>query len=163
MNVIYLDIDGVLNTLHNKVPIEEKRIQILSSICKKYNCKIVIESTHKSKQSDWKEENPLLIELFNLFEKYEIECIGFTPTVEIHEGCTTIPHWKEFEILSHLYKHKEIKHFVIIDDNDYKDLALLQEYLVETKDYPHDEKESGLLEEHIEKVRKKLLLKNKFN
>lgn len=54
MNVIFLDFDGVINTFNSVLePFEdknavEKRIKILGDICKEYNCKIVIESSHKT-------------------------------------------------------------------------------------------------------------------
>ena len=53
MNVIFLDFDGVINTLNNTLyPREdenavERRIKILGDICKLYDCKVVIESSYK--------------------------------------------------------------------------------------------------------------------
>lgn len=87
MNVIFLDFDGVLDTHYyqSDEQIEEK-IKILADICKEYNCKVVIESSHK----DMLDEETLeilypecgwLIELMNKFKEYGIEVIGRTPNL----------------------------------------------------------------------------------
>ena len=48
MNVIFLDFDGVLETIHyDSLDDVEKRIKILAEICKEYDCKIVIEASTK--------------------------------------------------------------------------------------------------------------------
>ena len=48
MNVIFLDFDGVLDTIHyNSDEDIENKIMILSDICKEYDCKVVIESAAK--------------------------------------------------------------------------------------------------------------------
>ena len=48
MNVIFLDFDGVLETIHyDSLDDVEKRIKILAEICKEYDCKIVIEVSEK--------------------------------------------------------------------------------------------------------------------
>ena len=49
MNVIFLDFDGVLSTFHFKSNlVVEKRVKILSDICKEYNCKVVISASAKN-------------------------------------------------------------------------------------------------------------------
>lgn len=163
MNVIYVDIDGVLNSFGYKEAIVDRMVKVLFDICRTYDCKVCVESSHKPRKSEWEEESELIVELYKSFSKYGIECIGFTPEVEIHEGCSTIGCWKDFEIIYHLLEHPEIEHFAVIDDNDFKDLVLLKDYLVETKAYVinHPEKE-GLLPCHKEEVAKVLRLENKF-
>ena len=48
MNVIFLDFDGTLNTIHYSSNEDiERRIKILADICKEYNCKVVIEASAK--------------------------------------------------------------------------------------------------------------------
>ena len=48
MNVIFLDFDGVLETIHyDSLDDVEKRIKTLAEICKEYDCKIVIEASAK--------------------------------------------------------------------------------------------------------------------
>ena len=48
MNVIFLDFDGVLDTIHYySCEDAERRVKILADICGKYDCKIVIEASAK--------------------------------------------------------------------------------------------------------------------
>ena len=48
MNVIFLDFDGVLETIHyDSLDDVEQRIKTLAEICKEYDCKIVIEASAK--------------------------------------------------------------------------------------------------------------------
>ena len=87
MNVIFLDFDGVLDTNYyrSNEQIEEK-IKILADICHEYDCKVVIESSHKDMldektleiidpECDW------LVKLMNKLKKYGIEVIGRTPNL----------------------------------------------------------------------------------
>lgn len=172
MNVIFLDFDGVINTLHSNLrPYEdegakERRVKILGDICKLYDCKIVIESSHKycineetlETNVDW------INELFDLFKKYDIEVIGVTPFVR-HEY---MPIWKEDEIIEYIRRHPEIERFCVLDDDDLvskpnkkkgdfsrSDLNKVRDYLVSPIYYDdYDYTKSGLLESHIEEVGK---------
>lgn len=48
MNVIFLDFDGVIDTIYYKTNEDmEKKIKILGDICHKYDCKVVIEASAK--------------------------------------------------------------------------------------------------------------------
>ena len=171
MNVIFLDFDGVLDTVHYKSLGDiERRIKILADICKEYNCKVVIEASAK----DAIDEKTLEIvegswvnDIFELFKKYNIECIGRTPNVIKQIGESTyLPMWKEDEIIQYLEMHPEIEHYCIIDDDDTKamhweksDLDKLREYLVETIYYSDNPEEEGLLPRHKKEVGK--ILKKK--
>ena len=162
MNVIFLDFDGVLDTIHyNSTKDMEKRIKILSDICKEYNCKVVIEASAKDAideetmqiNSDWVKS------IFELFQKYGIECIGRTPNViKRYSENSYTPIWKEDEIRKYLFNHPEIEHYVVIDDDDLElynnsDLNKVRNHLLKTiyfsKDNPEEE---GLLEIHKEKI-----------
>ena len=160
MNVIFLDFDGVIDTIHlsSKEDIEQK-IKILSIICKKYNCKVVIEAAAK----DAIDEETMEIEgewvnyIFSLFKKYNIECIGRTPNVKrITSKNTCIPMWKEDEIRLYLFRHPEIKHYCVIDDDDLlpysSDLNKVKNHLLRTKYYSKNHEEEGLLYSHIDEV-----------
>lgn len=96
-----------------------------------------------------------------MLEKYQIELLGFTPKVEIHNNNSIIEDWKEYEIHQYLLTHNDIEHFAIIDDNDHIDLEMFKDYLVETKNYVenHPEQE-GLTEEYIEQIGKILEKEN---
>jgi len=73
MNVIFLDFDGVLDTIHYKSNEDvEKRIAILADICKEYNCKIVIEAAAKNAIDEETMEihGKWVNFIFDLFNKY---------------------------------------------------------------------------------------------
>ena len=173
MNVIFLDFDGVINSHHNASKLfREEKIKLLSEICKKYDCKVVIEAGAKNAidYETLETKSIRIIRIFSLFRKYGIECIGRTPTVErrITYNCY-LPIWKEDEIRLYLFLHPEIDHYVVIDDDDRKDmhqksdLDKIRKHLVKTemyvKNYPEEE---GLLERHIEEVGEKLKLENEI-
>ena len=167
MNVIFLDFDGVLDTIHyNENKDIERRIKILAEICHEYDCKIVIEASAKGAI----DEETMVISsdatfvryIFSLFDKYGIECIGRTPDVEKIKGKNTkLSMWKEDEIRLYLLRHPEIEHYCILDDNDtvnmlrWKtgDLDKVKDHLVETVYYsPDNPEEEGLLPHHKELI-----------
>ena len=159
MNVIFLDFDGVLNTSHYSSDKDvERRIAILSDICKEYNCKFVIESSYKDSinEDTMEVEGEWVSFIFSLFKKYGIECIGRTPNIEKRiVGDLYTPIWKEDEIKLYLDRHPEIEHYCIIDDDDLKpksDLDNVRDHLVKTIYYSENPEEEGLLESHKEKI-----------
>lgn len=163
MNVIFLDFDGVLETSHySSLNDIEKRIMILADICKEYNCKVVIEAAAKNvinEETMEIEEGSWVNNIFELFKKYGIDCIGRTPNVEKKISIFSYtPIWKEDEIIKYLQNHPEIQHYCIIDDEDtaaiYKksDLDKVREHLVETIDYSDNHEEEGLLSKHKKEV-----------
>ena len=172
MNVIFLDFDGVLDTAHyNSLEDIERRIRILADICMEFDCKIVIEASAKDAID---EETLEIIEgswvkdIFDLFKKYGIECIGRTPNVSIKTGkCSYLSMWKEDEIIQYLEKHPEIKHYCIIDDDDMKamrfdksDLDKVRDHLVETIYYSNNIEEEGLLPKHKDLIKEVLKKEN---
>jgi len=183
-NVIFLDFDGVINTMHdlaynggekvinNKL---EKRIAILADICKEYNCKIVIEASAKTaidEVSGLVDEDALwIIEIFNLFKKYGIDCIGRTSNVRRRITETSeIPMWKDDEIRLYLFRHPEIVHYCVLDDDDTKtmlhwkvsDLDKVKEHLVTPLYYSDNPDEEGLLPKHKEEVKEALKKENEI-
>ena len=167
MNVIFLDFDGVIVTRHLTSDNDlENKIRVLSDICKEYNCKVVIEAASKDSIDELTMEvrkGSFAERIFNLFNKYGIECIGRTPNVEIKlNEHSYIPIWKEEEILSYLKDHPEIEHYCVIDDDDLKntgkksDLDKVREHLVEPIYWSDNHSEEGLLPKHKEEVGKVL-------
>lgn len=171
MNVIFLDFDGVLDTIHYSSREDvERKIKILGDICKEYDAKVVIEAAAKDAideetletDSDW------VNFIFNCFIKYGIDCIGRTPTVEkrINEYAS-YPIWKEDEIIKYLSKHPEIDHYCVIDDDDLaprnSDLNKVRDHLVKTIYYSDNPIEEGLLDKHKDEVGKILKLDNNIN
>lgn len=171
MNVIFLDFDGVLDTIHYSSRDDvERRIKILGDICKEYEAKVVIEAAAKDAideetletDSDW------VNFIFDCFNKYEIDCIGRTPTIgkKINKYAS-YPIWKEDEIISYLIDHPEIEHYCVIDDDDLSprnsDLNKVRNHLVKTIYYSDNFDEEGLLEKHKCEVGKVLKLDNGIN
>ena len=159
MNVIFLDFDGVLNTIHYSSDKDvERRIAILADICKEYNCKIVIEASAKDaiNEETMEVEGEWVSFILDLFKKYGIECIGRTPNVEKKiNGSLHTQIWKEDEIKLYLDRHPEIEHYCIIDDDDAKpksDLDTVRDHLVKTIYYSENPEEEGLLESHKDEV-----------
>ena len=125
MNVIFVDFDGVISTFHHSEPHDwERRIILLAEICKKYDCKVVIESTHK----DGINEETLEVEpnytyvkaVLELMKKHGIEVIGRTPELtskyryvkfpkDIVEGFIN-DYYKQLEICKEwmAYGHEEV-------------------------------------------------------
>ncbi len=127
--VIFLDIDGVLNSnfwndSHKKeisdgILIDEAKIKLLSELVKSTGAKIILHS-------GWKywfdaEIKPLRKEvekLKNMLEKEEIFIEGVTPdhsTEEIRKS-KKFSLIKAGEILAWLEEHKEFDRWVVIDD-----------------------------------------------
>lgn len=159
MNVIFLDIDGVLLTVNYNSDVDlERRIKVLADICHEYNCKIVIESSHKDAidEETLQPSNNWIKYLLNLFKKYNIEFIGRTPNVKINlSSCSYISIWKELEIRLYLFRHPEIDHYCIIDDDDAypkSDLNKVRDHLVTTINLSDNPEEEGLLPIHKDKV-----------
>ena len=171
INVIFLDFDGVLDTIHYSNDEDvEKRIKILSDICKENNCKIVIEAAAKDAiDEETMEVDGKWVEfIFSLFEKYGIECIGRTPNVKKRQSNNSyISMWKEDEIRLYLYRHPEINHYCIIDDDDLaprnSDLNKVRDHLVKTIYYSDNKEEEGLLDKHKEEVKNILKLDNEIS
>ena len=172
MNVIFLDFDGVLDTYHyNSLEDIERRVKILAEICRENNCKIVIEASAKDAIDEETleiEEGSWVNRVFELFKKYGIECIGRTPNiVKKISDVTVLPIWKEDEIMQYLKMHPEIKHYCIIDDDDYvktimdleiSDLDKVRNHLLKTINYSSNPEEEGLLPSHKDEVTKILKL-----
>ena len=170
MNVIFLDLDGVIATsplINEEVrKEEEKRIAILADICKEYNCKVVIEASSKEVITPefLKEPYGFVGRVLSLFEKYGIEYYGKTPCRGREDG--RILMWKEDEIRLFLFRHPEIEHYCVIDDDDMgpkrSDLNSLRDHLLVTVNYSDNYEEEGLLENHKERIGNILKLEYKL-
>ena len=157
MKVIFLYVDGVLNTentferIHNEwkntgirnVELDEFRIEILSKIVERTSAKIVLSSTWRL---GFKKENDKLIpskketiELVRLLNKYNLNIYDITSNIN----------WREDAINEWISRHSDIESFVVIDD-DIKDLMTFKDKeLIQTKFFG-DVDESGLCEFHID-------------
>lgn len=133
MNIVFLDYDGVVNTLmfdgekeapyfnfpeDNKVN-NYQAVCWLNKLCKEYDMKIVVTST-------WR-----------VYDNYK-ECLyngGLDKSIEILGRTKKLGTARGIEIQEWLDEHKElnIEKFVIFDDDS--DMAHLEPYLVKTDTY----------------------------
>ncbi len=137
MKVIFLDIDGVLNTINTfkkryeywqktniwTLEIDEFRVKSLKEIVNKTNAKIVLSSSWRC---FWSLENETLIplndkarEFTNLLKKYNLDIYSITPYDKNRIRQKEINQW--------LNNHNDIESFVILDDESY-DLMGLSEF-----------------------------------
>lgn len=143
MNIIFLDIDGVLNNqnyiINNKKDIDESKIIILKELVDKTHALIVITSAWRIIKKEYERLN-------EIFNKYELKIFDKTKSLQGKRG---------LEIKKYLNEHKKISNYVIIDDEifeDYDDTIL--QNLVKTSFY-----QEGLTQEHIYQAEKILLKK----
>ena len=141
MNILFLDIDGVLNSneylteeyekVNRRLTREEffdpKCMRILKKIVTDYKLKIVITSSWKI--FDFKT-------VIDVFKNYELEVLDSTKNYGDKRGA---------EIREWLVNHDNISKFVIIDDDFFPDYVGLEGNLVMTSFY----KNRGLNESHI--------------
>ena len=153
MNVIFLDIDGVLNCSESKsecfgyTGIDNVRIKRLKRIVEETNAKIILISTWKEFLFKELHNKPLQDELANYLDrKFKRERLS------ILDKTTDIGGSRGQGILKALTKYT-VENFIIIDDEefDYKELNLLP-YLIKT------EYSSGGLTDELTEI-----IINKFN
>lgn len=154
-NIIFLDIDGVLNSdkyfdsISNKecmnlvdrlmLDIDVSKVKILLEVINKTNTKIVITSSwRRMKLYPYIKERLISMGL-------PVE--GETPFIEGRRG---------EEIKSYLLENR-VSNYCIIDDEVFKDYKELEDYLVVTDFY-----EDGLTIDHAKGVVKKLIKKEEM-
>lgn len=127
MKVVFLDIDGVVNTLQidenlkpyygteQTCPNNIQALRWLSRLCLEQNAKIVISSTWRHAGLQRCRET-----LYKGGLSTEIEIIDTTPTYYGEQRGKEIYDWLRF--------HPEVKKFVILDDDS--DMEPLMDYLV---------------------------------
>ena len=146
----------------------------MADICREYDCKVVISASAKQfideETMEIDEDCDWIKDVFGLFKKYGIDCIGRTPIVSRKKSnFPEIPIWKEDEIRLYLYRHPEIEHYCVIDDDDTlntlhwhrSDLDKVRKHLVTPLDYSDEHpEETGLFERHKEEVGRALQEEN---
>lgn len=115
-NVLFLDVDGVLNTSSTCVctpsgvciGIDETRIAILANAMKKVGMEgVILTSTWK----DLREDNEDYVYLISSLDKHGVKVLGKTTEEHLIK--------REEGVLDYLKEHPEIEEFVIIDDNHF--------------------------------------------
>lgn len=130
MNIIFLDVDGVLNSeakliriynethdmsLFNPIPFDEICLENLNTLVRETNSKLVVSS-------DWRKDPISRERLINELQKFNLdkEIIGYTPVIQDAPRSTEIN-----KFLSNLnYK----PYFIILDDSG--DMDNLLPYLI---------------------------------
>lgn len=113
--IVFLDVDGVLNTVKTCVHtpqgytgIDDARVALLAKVIRKVGADgVVLTSTWKRMQED--EED--YVYLVKILDKYGIEILGKTKE---ERGSK-----REEGVLTYLETHPEIVDFVIVDDQQY--------------------------------------------
>jgi hypothetical protein len=154
MNILFLDVDGVLNsydylsdvyaikkrTLKREEFFDPVCMKILEEIVLKYNLQIVITSSWKICEMDI---------LTNVFSNYGLSILDKTNNYGDERGR---------EIREWLKLHKDVSNYIILDDDFFKDYIGLEEHLILTSFYFN----RGLNRSHI-KLIENIILKRTIN
>ena len=165
MNIIFLDCDGVLNSMAYFKSIKESgkslhkdgqyndisdfHLQMLSKIYHTCNAHIVLTSTWRE-LDDKSDMNcyPMYQYLVNSLAKYNMKIISKTPVVNMNRPLEIVT-W-----LDNRVDKDEIK-FVSLDDDfskeDYEEYGI-GDYLVHTRFFCNDISEGGLQQEHVDRA-----------
>lgn len=152
MNIIFLDVDGVLNSKNKLIsvynetgkphsgynyPFDEKCLENLRILVQLTNSKLVITST-------WRMDDIGINTLLNILKVYNLdkEVIGYTPILGTK---------RELEIKEFLASLDNEPNFIILDDDS--DFNELLPYLIKTNI------QTGLAIDNVENAIKKLTLK----
>lgn len=118
MSIIFLDIDGVLNSAHNWPDnnLDDRLITNLKHIVNETNAEIVLSSSWKNFfNENVNTTHKLGLELLQVFNENELTIKDITP---YPDGRYTIN--RGLEIKSYIDRHK-IKNYVVIDDDEFPD------------------------------------------
>lgn len=137
MKIIFLDVDGVLNSASDIDDIADRPLLLLKKLMDQTGAKIVVSSS-------WRISKHLFAKLKNTLRQYNIEIKDVTPCIrklDFQRG-DEIKMW-----LKAHNTHNEIESFVILDDE--ADMGEFRETNLVQTTY-----EKGLQIEHIEKALK---------
>lgn len=162
--VIFLDIDGVLNSnfwngshqreISNGALIDGEKVKLLSMLVKDTNAKIVLHSGWKYWfDQDLKPLRPEAENLVTLFEGEELFLQGVTPdhaTEEVRRS-KKFSLVKAGEILAWLAEHEDVESWIVIDDLDLHN-AEIEAHQVKT------DPNVGLTIEDVDMAEKMLLI-----
>ena len=150
MKIIFLDIDGVLNsdTYLKSRPansadnrIDLSRVKLLADLVKSTNAKIVLTST-------WRVDWNMIPLLCGNFGKYINECFSaYGISIFDKTPCISLLNGRRKEIVTWLSRHRgDVESFVILDDMDFG-WEELHSSVVITNPQGY-----GLEEEHVQKA-----------
>ena len=147
MKVIFLDIDGVLNTEayrenpdvdYFEHPVSEAHMPLLEYLVKSTGAKIILSSTWREYWDKGEVQSDRFGDYINnLFDKYGLEIYDKTP--ELRDRSEEIDEWIKLH-------QGEVESYVILDDFDFDWSEENEKRLVKTTD------EVGLDEEAVERA-----------
>lgn len=157
MNIIFLDVDGVLNSMayfeQNKdrghADISDYHLQMLAKIYHTCNAKIVLSSSWRELDDESDVHVYWMYEyLVNELARYDMKITSKTPVINMNRPLE-IKTWLDNRI------DKDNIKFVSLDDDfskDKYDVYGIGEYLVKTTFYCNDISEGGLQQEHVDRA-----------
>ena len=146
--VIFLDIDGVLNTSYTKYRdevLDDFRLDYLAKIVNKTRAKIVLTSTWRYNLSksffSFKAYNNSAKRLIELLKERDLKISALLPDA---------PNNRRAEDIAEFIKKHKVTHFVILDDElfNYESLKL-SEHLLRTSFYEDNELDAGITQKMI--------------
>lgn len=146
--VIFLDIDGVLNTSYTKYRdevLDDFRLDYLAKIVNKTRAKIVLTSTWRYNLN----KSFFSFKAYNNSTKKLIESLK-ERGLKISALLPDTPNNRRAEDISEFIKKHKVTNFVILDDElfNYESLKL-SEHLLRTSFYEEDELDAGLTQKMI--------------
>lgn len=150
--VIFLDIDGVLNTDSGGPKIEEQFVKRLAHIVQETGAEIILSSSWRlcyarcvDAEQDYMDDGVAL--LLETLEKYQLQITGMTP--DMASGAYARP----LEIRTWLQEQADTERFVILDDETFWVWNWLADYFVCTAHLNEKNKyEYGLTDKDAEKA-----------
>lgn len=139
MNVVFLDINGVLDTHENMDVIDHGNLSRLKQLIDMFDAKVVISSSLKNTFYLTGHFSKLLQGILDTLLESGIDVVGITP-----QGSN-----REEEIKMYLSNHPEISNYCILDD-DY-DMESLREHLVKLP-MQMNEGQNGFTQEYLDKA-----------
>ncbi|MBP5684453.1 MAG: hypothetical protein J6X02_04270 [Bacilli bacterium] len=172
MKIIFLDIDGVLNTFQTfreihyefqltglrRVAIDEDKVALLKEIVDNTGALIVLSSSWrkygKMKKGNFVTKNQNLSDIINILKKYNLNIYDITPRSLMDN--------REQEIRAWLSKHHDVESFIVIDNESADLLSFINYELVKTsfmkldKNGLESKELSGLTKAHVNEAISKL-------
>ena len=146
--VIFLDIDGVLNTSYTKhrdQALDDFRLDYLAKIVNKTRAKIVLTSTWRYNLS----KSLFSFKAYNNSAKSLIESLK-ERGLKISALLPDTPNNRRAEDISEFIKKHKVTNFVILDDELFNyDSLKLSEHLLRTSFYEDNELDAGLTQKMI--------------
>jgi len=123
MKIIFLDVDGVLNTRNGSL--DADKLDLLQTVIRDTGAQVVISST-------WRHHEHMMARLRPELEKRGIIIAGQTPNSSYRDPGEIfwVASTRGTEVTSWLKEHPEVKRFVILDDSDF---TAMKGWLVKTE------------------------------